>query len=68
MPVLPATPRLSRLNVCYSNQQSLLMEEIRKDGNKLQLWLSARVAKQKLEIYIRNINSKLCSRLTKEYT
>lgn len=68
MPVLPATPRLSRLNVCYSNQQSLLMEEIRKDGNKLQLWLSARVAKQKLEIYIGSINSKLCSRLTKEYT
>lgn len=25
MPVLSATPRLSRLNVCYSNQQSLLM-------------------------------------------
>lgn len=36
MPVLPATPRLSRLNVCYSNQQSLLIEEIRKDGNTLE--------------------------------
>jgi hypothetical protein len=67
MPVLPATPCLSRLNVCYSSQQSFFISEIRKDGNKLELWLSTRVANQKLEIYIRSINRKLYFRLTKEY-